>query len=81
MSSTKTVSMLDLRIHAKEILERVKAGQPVVLTYRGKPALRLEPIESRSVEPDDPFYRLAELSNRRGTSLSNSKIDEVVYGI
>jgi len=81
MPAGKTVSMLDLRIHAKEILERVRAGRPIVLTYRGRPALRLEPLRPSTIDAEDPFYRLTQLSKRRGPNLSNSEIDKVVYGV
>jgi prevent-host-death family protein len=79
MPTAKTVSMLDLRAHAKQIVGQVRAGQALVLTYRGRPAIRLEPILPPAVEVDDPFYRLAELSKRRGTSLTNRQIDAIVY--
>jgi antitoxin (DNA-binding transcriptional repressor) of toxin-antitoxin stability system len=73
--------MLDLRTHAKQIVGQVRAGQAVVLTYRGRPALRLEPILPTTVEADDPFYRLAALSKGRGKSLTNNQIDNIVYGL
>jgi prevent-host-death family protein len=81
MPTAKMVSMLDLRAHAKQIVGQVRAGQAIVLTYRGRPALRLEPIHPPAVEADDPFYRLAELSKRRGPSLTNRQIDAIVYGL
>ena len=81
MPAAKTVSMLDLRAHAKQIVGQVRAGQALVLTYRGRPALRLEPIRLPTVEADDPFYRLGELSKRRGASLTNRQIDDIVYGL
>ena len=81
MLAAKTVSMLDLRDHAKEIVEQVRAGQAVVLTYRGRPALRLEPIRPATVEANDAFYRLGELAKRRGASLTNRQIDDIVYGL
>ena len=73
--------MLDLRAHAKQIVGQVRSGQALVLTYRGRPALRLEPIRPPAVEADDPFYRLADLSKRRGTSMTNRQIDDIVYGL
>jgi antitoxin (DNA-binding transcriptional repressor) of toxin-antitoxin stability system len=80
MPPAKTISMLDLRAHAKKIVGQVLAGQSIVLTYRGRPALRLEPILPQTVEADDPFYRLTDLSKRRGPSLTNQEIDDIVYG-
>jgi prevent-host-death family protein len=81
MPAAKTVSMLDLRAHAKQIVGQVRAGEAIVLTYRGRPALRLEPIRPATVQADDPFYRLGELSQRRGASLTNRQIDDLVYGL
>jgi len=81
MPAAKTVSMLDLRAHAKQIVGQVRAGEALVLTYRGRPALRLEPIRPPTVEADDPFYRLGELAKRRGSSLTNRQIDDIVYGL
>ena len=81
MPTAKTVSMLDLRAHAKQIVGQVRSGEALVLTYRGQPALRLEPIRPPKVDVDDPFYRLAELSKRRGTSLTNRQIDDIVYDL
>jgi prevent-host-death family protein len=81
MPSAKTVSMLELRLRAKEILGQVRAGRPIVLTYRGQPAMRLEPIAPVEADAEDPFYHLADLSKRRGKSLSNREIDQAVYGL
>jgi antitoxin (DNA-binding transcriptional repressor) of toxin-antitoxin stability system len=80
MLKPKTVTMLELREDAERIVGAVRRGQRMVLTYRGRPAMRLEPISSRSTGDDDAFYRLAELADHRGDSLSNEEIDRVVYG-
>jgi len=71
--------MLDLRRDAHGIIERVHRGQRLVLTYRGKPMVRLEPIEAEA-GAEDPFYGLADHAGPEGDSLSNREIDEVVYG-
>jgi prevent-host-death family protein len=80
MAKTKTITMLDLRQRAEQIVDEVQAGQTLVLTYRGRPVLRLEPIQPDGVDADDPFYRLADLASNRGSGLSNREIDEIVYG-
>lgn len=72
------ITMLELRNNAEEVVRRVRAGQRLVLTYRGKPAMRLEPIDD-PVQDDDPFYRLADLAED-GESLTNQRIDEILYG-
>jgi prevent-host-death family protein len=35
----------DLRFHAKELLESVERGEEVVITYRGKPHVKLIPFK------------------------------------
>ena len=80
MSTSKTVSMLELRQRAGEIVAQVRRGEKLVLTYRGRPAIRLEPLRPESASADDPFYRLADLAGAGGKSLSNEEIDKIVYG-
>jgi antitoxin (DNA-binding transcriptional repressor) of toxin-antitoxin stability system len=80
MGKLRTISMLDLRQRAETIIGEVKRGQTMVLTYRGRPALRLEPIRPDTAAQDDPFYRLADLADTRGRSLTNGEIDDIVYG-
>jgi prevent-host-death family protein len=80
MGKLKTISMLDLRRRAETIIDEVRRGQTMVLTYRGRPAVRLEPIRPDTVATDDPFYRLADLADTGGRSLTNREIDDIVYG-
>ena len=74
----KTVSMLELRRDARAIIQRVCRGQRLVLTYRGRQMVRLEPVEVET--PDDGFYELPQLADTEGGSLTNREIDEAVYG-
>lgn len=76
----KTISMVDFRLHAEKIISQVQKGQRMILTRRGKPVARLEPIVNKSVTADDPFYALDELSHGGGESLTNAEIDEILYG-
>ena len=75
----KTISMLDFRHHAEKIIDQVQKGQRIILTRRGKPVARLEPIVREKVDADDPFYSLAELAEP-GASLTNAQIDDILYG-
>jgi len=77
----KTISMLELRQNAEEIVRRAQRGQRMVLTYRGKPVMRLEPIVEEKAPSDDPFYKLHKLASTSGAGLTNDKIDEIVYGL
>ena len=72
--------MLDFRHHAEEIIGQVQKGQRMILTFRGKPVARLEPILPNGVNAEDPFYALDELSAPSGQSLSNRQIDKLLYG-
>lgn len=75
----KQVSMLDFRREAERILDRVQKGERLILTRRGKPIARLEPIRDETNVADDPFYSVCELAEPAG-SLTNRQIDEIVYG-
>ena len=76
----KTVSILEFRQRAKSILASIEKGRSIVLTYRGKPVARLEPITNQTMQGVDPFYQLGDIASPDGESLSNSKIDQIVYG-
>ena len=39
----------------------------------------VEPILKATIDPEDPFYNLTDLAES-GKSLSNSQIDEILYG-
>lgn len=75
----KTVSMLEFRKNAANIIKRAKRGEKMIMTYRGKPIFRLEPILDDAIEEDDPFYRLVELAKEGGTNLSNRDMDKILY--
>ena len=75
----RTISMLDFRRDAERVLAKVRKGERLILTHRGKPVARLEPIRDESVGADDPFYSLCELAEPAG-SLSNQQIDDILYG-
>ncbi len=40
----------DLRFHAKELLNTVKRGEDVVITFRGKPCAKLVPFEETNIK-------------------------------
>ena len=79
----KTVTMLEFRRNAEGVLRRVARGERLVLSHRGKPATRLEPL-SRPSAPNperDPFLTIA----RRATPSSKARtdhrdIDRILYG-
>jgi prevent-host-death family protein len=79
----RTVTMLEFRKQAGVILERVRNGQSVVLTYRGQPAVRMEPIRPERPDASDAFYRLSELGSATtdDESPSNEEFDRLIYGV
>ena len=76
----KTVTMLEFRRNAQSIIRQAMRGQRTVLTYRGRPVLRLEPVKQGAAAKDDPFYRLGELADEEGGDLTNAEMDQIVYG-
>lgn len=80
---TKTVTMLEFRKNAGGILRRIAKGERLVLSHRGKPAARLEPLQTgpHTNSPDDPFLTIG----RRATASPKGKtkhayIDRILYG-
>jgi prevent-host-death family protein len=55
-----TVSTKELRTRTKEIMEAMKRGEEVIITYRGKPAARIVPIREKEDaghgETDDSLF-------------------------
>jgi Antitoxin of toxin-antitoxin stability system len=80
VSSVKTVSILQFRKAAESVLKRVGKGEAFVLTYRGKPVARLEPIGSDAISQDDPIYQLDTLASSTAQPLTNAEIDRAIYG-
>jgi prevent-host-death family protein len=79
----KTVSMLQFRKDAERVLRRVARGERFVLSHRGKPAARLEPVHQRaSVEAgNDPFLNISRRAkpSPKGPT-RHQDIDQILYG-
>ena len=71
--------MLEFRKDAEHVVRQVQAGERLILTYRGKPVARLEPMEETTVDVTDPFYSLDRLADAEGKSLSNREMDDILY--
>jgi prevent-host-death family protein len=76
----RAVSLVEFRKRADAVLRRVGQGESVLLTRRGRPAARLEPVTARDVGPEDPIYRLGELAAEGGEALSNREMDRLISG-
>ena len=77
----KTVTMLEFRKNAEHILRRVRKGERFLLSHRGHPAARLEPVSSAGNLENDPFLTIG----RRATPSPKGKtrhldIDRIIYG-
>ena len=82
----KTVTMLEFRRDAEAIIRQVQAGEPLLLTYRGKPAIRLEPAETEAEAPKKSLLSFSGLakkwdSSADSTQLTNEDIDRIVYDL
>ncbi len=57
----KTVTMLEFRQDAAAVLKRLARRERLILSHRGKPAARLEPIETvpEEIPSNDPFLTIA----------------------
>ena len=73
------ISMLEFRRHAEAIIRKARQGKRMILTYRGRPVMRLEPIVEEKVSEEDPFYTIDQLAVSDGQSLTNEQIDRIVY--
>ena len=87
----KTITMLELRQNAEAVVQDLRRGLAMTLTYRGQPLARLEPIfpTAEGIAADDPLYTLAEQAGKaEGDSklaeanarLTNADIDRALYG-
>ncbi|MDQ3624790.1 MAG: hypothetical protein M3463_20295 [Verrucomicrobiota bacterium] len=79
----KTVTMLEFRKDVEGILRRIAKGERLVLSHRGKPAARLEPLAGPPA-PDpasDPFMAIGGRATRspKGKT-SHQEIDRILYG-
>jgi prevent-host-death family protein len=79
----KTVTMLEFRQDAEGVLRRVAKGERFVLSHRGRPAARLEPLAAAPAgdAANDPFLsigRRARPSPKGKTR--HADIDAILYG-
>lgn len=79
----KIVTMLEFRQDAAAVLRRVARGERLVLSHRGKPAARLEPLEPavRGDMENDPFLnvRRRAVASPKGRT-RHADIDRILYG-
>ncbi len=69
--------MLELRLNTEKIIKLVQSGQSLILTRRGNPVARIEPIKKETQDPIDPFFLLSGIG--KVASLSNAEMDGIIY--
>ncbi len=75
-----SISTDEMRFQFGRVLQAVRAGRSLTLTYRNKPLARIVPLrENSEPSPNDPVFRLQELAEPMGP-LTNAEIDAAVYG-
>jgi prevent-host-death family protein len=79
-AAMKRITMLELRRNAEQVIKSAQRGQRMILTYRGRPVARIEPIVETAPDGDDPFYHIGEVADRAAENASNDEIDRIVYG-
>lgn len=78
-----SVTMLEFRKDAGAVLRRVAKGERLVLTHRGKPAARLEPLTGPpAADPaGDPFLNIGRRAQPSpGGKTRHADIDRILYG-
>ena len=76
----KAVTVLEFRKNAEKIIRWSRQGKRMVMTYRGRPVMRLEPVSQNKVNNDDPILQLDGIASGKKTRLSNREMDEIIYG-
>ena len=60
----------------------IERGERLILTYRGKPIARLEPISELPppIPPDDPLLNIEDWAvDGPGGDLTNEEMDRIIY--
>ncbi len=79
----KTVTMLEFRRNAEAVLGRVAKGERVLLSHRGKPAARLEPVHPAETGEAgaDLFLEIAGRAQPSSRGKTRHRdIDAILYG-
>lgn len=77
----KIISLLEFRRNSKKILDFARRGERMIMTFRGKPVCRIEPIEEKKIDAQDPFYQIGSFAHGGQKSLDNKQIDKIIYNL
>jgi antitoxin (DNA-binding transcriptional repressor) of toxin-antitoxin stability system len=78
-----TITMLELRRESAAVLSRLSKGERLILSHRGRPVARLEPVgHEEQIPPDgDPFLNVKSRAvPAPGGSTKHHQIDAILYG-
>jgi antitoxin (DNA-binding transcriptional repressor) of toxin-antitoxin stability system len=77
----KTVTVLEFRKNAQRVIRWSRQGKRMIMTYRGRAVMRLDPMRHcEAVSEDDPFLKLDGIIRGKKSRLRNRKMDEIIYG-
>ena len=76
----KSISLLYFRKNSKKVLERARRGERMVMTYRGKPIFRLEPVHESVPMAEDAFYHIGQYA-QKASRMTNAQMDKDIYGL
>ena len=78
-----TITMLELRRGSAAVLSRLSKGERLILSHRGKPVARLEPVGSgeQTAPGADPFLNVGSraVPAPKGAT-DHHQIDAILYG-
>ena len=80
-SLMKTISLLEFRKNSKKILEWARRGERMVMTFRGVPVCRIEPMGNKLPDTNDSFYQITDLADEKGGALKTQEMDKIIYGL
>ncbi len=79
-AAVKTITMHQLRQNSGDVVNQLRKGVRLLLTYRGKPLARLEPVGKKpEIREDDPLYHLHLHADPNLKPLTNKEIDKILY--
>jgi prevent-host-death family protein len=80
LSKLESISTHEMRFQFSRVLQAVKAGRSLTLTYRSRPLARIVPLKAHAeMSTDDPVFRLHELAEPLGP-MTNTEMDAAIYG-
>ncbi|HEY3284597.1 MAG TPA: type II toxin-antitoxin system prevent-host-death family antitoxin [Armatimonadota bacterium] len=72
-----TVGMYEAKAKLPELARRAQGGEEVIITHRGKPLVRLQPIRT-AVDPAEWAEAVASLGRRFGVRATPTEVKEWV---